>query len=305
MSPYRAVAGRLRCVTRVSDGLRRFHTLVRSVGSVVRHPPQVPPGHFYSPSTTVADGERALRWARATDRPAGLDIDEEAMCELAEKLAAYWPDLTTTQRYRPYVMYAEADAAILHSMLRHYRPKTVLEVGSGYSTAVALDTIEQHQLSTRISCVEPHPERLRRLMRPGDDVEVREDLVQSVPLSLFSDLTDGDFLFIDSTHAAKAGSDVVWTTLHVLPLLQPGVFVHIHDIFWPMEYPAAWLRGRRDWNEIYLIHAFLVGNRDWRVVMFNDRVWELRRDLVQEHRPSAIGQRPGGLWLQRVGNPAA
>jgi predicted O-methyltransferase YrrM len=270
------------------------------VVSVLRQPPQVPPGHYYAPTTTTADGARAAAWAAATDVPAGVAYNESAAVALVDDLAPMWADLDIVGRYRPDVMYEEADAAVYHSMLRHFRPTRVLEVGSGYSTAVALDTIEAHSLPTQLSCIEPNPQRLNRLLRPTDVVDVREALVQDVPLDEYSRLTDGDFLFIDSTHVVKAGSDVVWTTLHVLPRLARGVIVHIHDMFWPMEYPEGWLRGRRDWNELYLIHAFLLGNRDWEVMVFNDRLWSVREDLVRKYRPATVGQRPGGLWLRRV-----
>jgi hypothetical protein len=45
-----------------------------------------------------------------------------------------------------------------------------------------------------------------------------------------------------------AGSDVVWLLLHVLPRLAAGVAVHVHDIFWPFEYPVHWLHLGRDWT---------------------------------------------------------
>jgi predicted O-methyltransferase YrrM len=197
-------------------------------------------------------------------------------------------------------MYELADAAVYHAMLRKFRPSRIIEVGSGYSTAVALDTISTHGLETEVTCIEPYPERLRSLMRPSDEVQLREQIVQDVPLSTFDALQSGDFLFIDSTHVVKAGSDVVWTTLRVLPRLTRGVIVHVHDIFWPLEYKPNWLLGRRDWNEIYLLHAFLSGNSQWRVLFFNDHVWQAHPALVAENLPETAGQRPGGIWLQKV-----
>jgi predicted O-methyltransferase YrrM len=197
-------------------------------------------------------------------------------------------------------MYEAVDAAIYHSLLRHLRPRRVLEVGSGYSTAVALDTIEAHGLDTVVECIEPNPERLQGRLRPGDDVHLRQQLVQDVPVEVFIELEAGDFLFIDSTHVVKAGSDVVWTTLQVLPRLKPGVVVHIHDMFWPMEYPDRWLRQRRDWSEIYLIHAFLAGNPAWRVLFFNDQALLAHPEVAAEYFPDLPGHRPGGLWLEKI-----
>jgi len=197
-------------------------------------------------------------------------------------------------------MYCEADAAVYHSMIRRYQPRRIIEVGSGFSTAVALDTAEDHHLSMDITCIEPYPDRLESLIRTNDDVHLRRSIVQDVPLDIYTTLDAGDMLFIDSTHVAKAGSDVVWTTLRVLPNLRPGVLVHIHDMFWPFEYKPEWHRARRDWTEIYLIHAFLSGNPGWKVLFFNDLVWTQFGDIVEKYAPATRGQRPGGLWLQKA-----
>lgn len=268
----------------------------------LRNMPVAPPGHYYSPLTTAADAERAIAAAESTEVPTAVPIDLEALAAFALELAPMWTDLRTAPpaRYRRDMMYEQIDAAVYHSMLRRFGPARVLEVGSGYSTAVALDTIEAHGLVTQVECVEPNPERLRSLLRPGDDVKLRQSLVQDVPIEIFEQLNANDFLFIDSTHVAKAGSDVVWTTLRILPRLQPGVIVHIHDMFWPLEYQDRWLRGRRDWNEIYLIHAYLAENPHWRILFFNDQALLANPQLRSTYFPHLPDQRPGGLWLQRV-----
>jgi hypothetical protein len=107
-------------------------------------------------------------------------------------------------------------------------------------------------------------------------------------------------LFIDSTHVVKAGSDVSWLILQVLPRLAPGVIVHIHDIFWPFEYPAAWLREHRDWTENYLVHAFLLGNSDWEILLFSSWLWQKHPELIPDR---IAAERPGSLWLRRRSAP--
>ena len=109
--------------------------------------------------------------------------------------------------------------------------------------------------------------------------------------------TPGDVLFIDSTHVVKPGSDVVWLFLHVLPRLAPGVVVHVHDIFWPFEYPPEWLAERRDWTESYLLHAFLAGNREWEILLFSSWLWARHPELV----PSRLDGVPGNIWLRKLG----
>jgi hypothetical protein len=174
----------------------------------------------------------------------------------------------------------------------------VLEIGSGHTTALALDTAAASGLGDlELSCVEPYPERLLSLLRDGDPVTLVSRPVQDVPLTAYEALEPGDVLFIDSTHVAKAGSDVVWLYLQVLPRLAAGVVVHIHDVFWPFEYPEAWLREGRDWTENYLLHAFLVGNADWEVVLFSSWLWKEHPSLV----PDALAsEEPGSIWLRKT-----
>lgn len=120
----------------------------------------------------------------------------------------------------------------------------------------------------------------------------------SGPLSLDEEPDPGDLLFIDSSHVAKAGSDVCWLLLHVLPRLKPGAVVHLHDIFWPFEYPAAWLREHRDWTEDYLLNAFLPGNTSWEILWFSSWIWRCHSEVVPEHLRAAD---PGSIWLRKRG----
>ena len=123
------------------------------------------------------------------------------------------------------------------------------------------------------------------------------EAVQDVPFSAYDHLTSGDILFIDSTHVVKAGSDVCWLLLHVVPRLAPGVAVHLHDVFWPFEYPETWLREHRDWTEDYLLHAFLIGNSDWEILWFSSWLWHSHPEMVPANHKD---QKPGSIWLRRV-----
>jgi predicted O-methyltransferase YrrM len=264
----------------------------QAVRANLRRPPWVPPGHFYSPTTCAADVDRALGWE--PDLP-GVDLREGEQLALAGELA---PAMTETpcDRYRPANMYNTADGAVYHAMLRRLRPRRVLEVGSGYTTALLLDTAERHDLDVQVTCVEPYPDRLLSLLREGDEVELVRSGAQDVPVDAYTALEPGDLLFIDSSHVAKAGSDVLWLYLRVLPRLAPGVFVHVHDILWPMEYPEDWLRQGRDWNEAYLLNAFLCHNEEWDVVLFSSWLWALHPETI----PAPLrGMRPGSFWMQR------
>lgn len=125
-------------------------------------------------------------------------------------------------------------------MIRAKKPRRINEIGSGYSSAVTLDTNELY-FSNQIHCtfIEPYPERLLNLLSAEDiarNVLVTTRL-QDVEIETFPELARGDFLFIDSTHVSKLGSDVNRIFFEIMPKLNEGVFIHFHDIFYPFEYP--------------------------------------------------------------------
>ena len=275
--------------------------------ATVRNPPWTSPGHFYSPQTTAADVERALLQGPVTDL---VDIRTFAQDELLAQLAPMWSEFVGGPRWHgraDNTQYGLADGAVYASMLRTFKPRRVIEIGSGYSSAIALDTRQRFGMNVQLTFIEPFTERLDALLTAEDRASavIRREFVQDTPLSVLDALEPGDMLFIDSTHVLKAGSDVEHLLFRVLPRLPIGVLVHIHDCFWPWQYPEEWLRQRRDWNELYYVHAFLIGNRDWEVVLFDDWVWQERRPVVEKHLPAAAGQRPGGLWLRRVSSQPA
>jgi hypothetical protein len=196
--------------------------------------------------------------------------------------------------------YSLGDALVLQAMLRRLRPRRYLEVGSGWSTALALDTNDQWLESRmRVTCIEPYPNDLKRLLRPDDDVEVIERGVQDVELDRFRELEAGDILFIDCSHVVKTGSDAHYLITRVLPIVPVGVYIHIHDIFWAFEYPKHWVYEGRAWNEAYLLHAFLLFNASFEVVFFNDWFLYEGSEELQRELPALVPWAGAALWLRR------
>ena len=116
-------------------------------------------------------------------------------------------------------------------------------------------------------------------------------------ISIFSKLGIGDILFIDSSHVAKAGSDVNHALHRILPLLKSGVYIHFHDIFWPFEYPDKWLDDGICWNEIYIVRSFLQYNNEFKIQYFNDYINRFYKEEACKYFPE-IEKNPGGsLWL--------
>ncbi len=277
--------------------LHRTARTARAVRAVVARAPYVAPGHFYSPLTLPEDVSRALAW---TGAPC-VDLSEANQLLLAAQLGPVLAQSPPGPRYAARNrMYGPSDAAVYRAMLHHLSPARIIEVGSGYSTAIALDESDAGGLSElEITCIEPYPDRLLGLLQAGDGsrITLLRQRVQDAGLGIYKRLGADDLLFIDSTHVVKAGSDVVWLMLHVLPHLAPGVVVHLHDVFWPFEYPATWLREHRDWTEIYLLHAFLVGNASWEILFFSSWLWQCHPELIP---PQLAGEEAGSIWLRRV-----
>lgn len=273
--------------------------------------PWVPPGHFYSPFPDMDEYERRSAGLLDPGRElVGIDLREREQLELVDTLAGLVADADIAEHEhdrgdRRYwfdnFAYAYGDGIVLHGMLRHVRPRRIVEVGSGFSSAMILDTVDEHLPGTEVTFVEPYPELVESLLRPGDDgrVTIHRAAVQDVDPGVFAALDPGDVLFIDSTHVAKAGSDVNHLFFEVLPRLPVGVWVHLHDIFFPFEYPADWVREGRAWHETYLLRAFLSFNDSFAVRWFQSFLW-LRHHEAMAKLPW-IARNPGGnIWLERV-----
>src|SRR5437867_6724324 len=179
----------------------------------------------------------------------GIDLREDRQLALLEKLSRYYAEIPfpaeKNERFRfafDNPSYSWADAIILFCMIRELKPSRILEIGSGHTSALILDTNERY-FGGGIDCtfVEPHPQLLLSLLRPNEDRETRviPRKLRDVNLTLFDTLEAGDILFIDSSHVVKAGNDCHLLFSDVLPRLNPGTLIHFHDVFERFEYPRS------------------------------------------------------------------
>lgn len=305
----RALAARL---ARLPGAGRRERALAVELAQLrATYETWVPPGHFYSPFPDLDDYGRRAAGLRDPDRPVvGVDLHEDEQLALLDVLAGILadadlveqPDPTGRRRYRlDNPAYAHGDGTVLHAMLRRLRPKRIIEVGSGHSSALILDTVERWLPGTEVTFVEPFPALVEGLLHPGDErrVTILRAPVQDVDPEVFAALGAGDVLFVDSTHVAKAGSDVNHLFFEVLPRLPVGVWVHLHDVFFPFEYPEAWVREGRAWHEAYLLRAFLTFNPHFAVRWFQDMLWARHRAALE--RLPWVATNPGAnIWVERV-----
>jgi predicted O-methyltransferase YrrM len=262
-----------------------------------------PPGHFYSPIPSP----QILEDPKVFDK---VILREQEQLALLEQFAGYYSDLpfseekTESGRYYYQNQYfRHSDSIILYSMLRHFQPKRVIEVGSGFSSAVMLDTNDKFlDRSIEFTFIEPYPERLFSLFNERDrqTQKVIVDSVQNVELSLFEQLEAGDILFIDSSHVVKVGSDVAHILFEILPHLKPGVIIHIHDIFYGFEYPKSWIKMGFAWNEAYVLRAFLQFNPAFEILYFNSFMGHIYPHQIQQYLPLCLENTGGSIWIQKV-----
>jgi predicted O-methyltransferase YrrM len=267
-----------------------------------------PPGHFYSIVPGPEDVARAkVRSAQAGPTLPGIALAPGDLVPGFEERAALVRDWDggasgKGRYYAPNEAYDIGDASMLRATLLLSRPARVVEVGSGWSSACTLDTLDEFGLDTEVTFIEPYPENLLARLRPADHdrVEIRQAEVQSVPTEVFAGLEAGDVLFIDSSHVFKPGSDVDDYFSRILPAVRAGVHVHIHDIFWPFEVPAEWLDEGRAWNEAHALRNFLYANGQWEITVFNDYFRRYHREVIEASLPYVLQNTGGSIWLRRT-----
>jgi len=269
-----------------------------------------PAGHYYSPIPSREDILRNLKSSEAgeIDLP-DINFNKESQYKVLQQYRSFYDEMSFPEKREPDYRYyfdqswfCYADAIFLYCFLRKNRPKKIIEVGSGFSSAVILDTLERFSLEhTEIAFIEPYPERLTSILKDRDreKVQVIESKVQDIPVDMMTSLGSGDFLFIDSSHVVKCGSDLKFLFFDILPRLPSGVFVHFHDVFLPFEYPSEWLFAGRFWNENYFLRAFLSFNSEWRIYFFNTYIATVFQEYVRENFPLCLRNTGGSLYLQR------
>lgn len=118
--------------------------------------------------------------------------------------------------------------------------------------------------------------------------------VQQCDISIFEKLEKNDILFIDSSHVAKSGGDILYEYFKIIPMLQSGVIIHIHDIFFPFTYPKKWLYEGRCYNEAYILHGFLMNNNEYEIIYFNNFMHSNLVESIGESFESG-----GSIWIRK------
>ena len=267
-----------------------------------------PAGHYYSAIPSLEDREAFLAQPPSKQEFLGINLNAEKQFELLRQFKDYYEEYpfqdTKSGNLRYYYInpsYSYTDALTLYSMLRKFKPRRIIEIGSGYSSCAMLDTAELF-LEDKIdfTFIEPYPDLLHSLIKERDKKHtILPVRLQDVDKDIFKSLEVNDILFIDSTHVSKLGSDVNRIIFEILPTLQPGVLIHFHDIFWPFEYPSDWVKKGFAWNEAYILRAFLEFNDTFEILFFASFLHTHHHAWFQENMPLWLKNSGGNIWMRR------
>ena len=272
--------------------------------------------HFYSPIPDTRElAKKSEHWSQEQplhgvemNVPTQLDFLETIFPEHASELnfPVEKTEDPSTFCYNNSA-YGYIDASVLHLMVRHFKPSLMLEVGSGNSTLVSaraslMNKAEGH--ACRLVSIEPYPKKILTDGFAGLNQQIPKK-VQEVDWEAFERLGPNDILFIDSSHVVKAASDVIYLFLEILPRLKRGVVVHVHDIFFPYDYPRQWVVDRRwFWNEQYLLQAFLAMNPSYKVLFgtyfMKSRYPEKMDAFFKEPEGYHRRLQNSSFWMQKI-----
>jgi hypothetical protein len=237
----------------------------------------VKPGHFYSviPNITKDYNNNDTKFLN-------LDFNEESHKIILNEINDYLinfdeefghTNVSERQNNLQYSILNDAfawmDARLLHYFLQKNKPKKIIEIGSGNSTLLTYNTKQMFNLDVDIICIEPYPSDYLEKLHNMGKITLIKNYLENIDLNIFTTLTENDILFIDSSHVLKLDSDVMFYFTKIFPLLNKNVLIHIHDIFFPYDYPLSWLKEGRFWNEQYFLYVFLQYNNKFKIKFCN------------------------------------
>lgn len=275
----------------------------------------VTPNHFSQPipDTRTLKDDLWLRHSELVGINMNEDFQLRLLFEFCSKFRNEYEAFPRQRASAPHQFYLHngafecVDAEILYCMVRYFKPKVIFEIGAGYSTLLAAEAIlrnkeEDQGYTCQHVAVEPYPKDFLMDGFPGLSRLIHAK-IQDIPLSEFTNLRENDVLFIDSTHVLTIGSDVQYEYLEILPRLNKGVIVHMHDIFLPAEYLKNWVfKLCKFYNEQYLLQAFLAFNDSWEVMWAASHLHLRHAEKLEACFGSYKRDEewPGSFWMRRI-----
>lgn len=259
------------------------------------------PRHFYSSVPDIKALTGSQEWRAPSTMPgvAGADVDEQLAEARAWFTAEVSAALNETNVHADACTengadgYGPMEAQFLHAFIASRRPRRVVQVGAGVTTAVILAAAKRHGVDVAVTAVDPYPTPLLEKLASDGSITLLRSPAQTVAMETFTELEAGDLLLVDSTHTVKVGSEVNRMILDVFPRLKPGVVVHVHDIMFPYDYQPDTLDGRLFfWDESTLLHAFLIGNDHARILLSQSMLVHAKQAELKE---LLVGYRPAKM----------
>lgn len=264
--------------------------------------------HYYEPIVFPSDIWKSLHDVRELP---GLNLNEPGQLALLKEFK-YREELLAIPLEKPSISefgyhnlsFESGDAEYLYNIVRYFRPRRIIEIGSGHSTlmaniAIGRNKSEDPSYDCQHICIEPFEQPWLETL----GIRVVRERVECTSSEIFRSLEKNDLLFIDSSHVIRPQGDVLHEYLYLLPLLNSGVIVHVHDVFIPRDYPADWvIKDRRMWNEQYILEAFLTLNSDFEVIGAVNWLHQNHPDKLIDACPVLLQQpsrQPGSFWFRR------
>lgn len=197
--------------------------------------------------------------------------------------------------------YESGDAEFLYQFIRKTKPSKIIEIGSGNSTKLARAALDKNKVSdnsvSEHLCIEPYE---MPWLEKLNGTRVIRKKIEECDIDWSNELSAGDLLFIDSSHVIRPQSDVLIEYLQILPKLASGVYIHIHDIFTPRDYPASWvINDVRLWNEQYLLEGILANNSRYEIIAgLNYLKHNAFEDLKRVCPYMEPNREPGAIYLR-------
>jgi hypothetical protein len=275
--------------------------------------------HYYSPIPDIFELEKKKVWGKQNNL-LGIDFRPETQLALMARLGfqygkeCEWPLSPTENPAQFYLInnsFSYGCAASLHTMIREYKPRRFIEIGSGHSSKVISKAMEMNRedepaRETEYIIIDPYPNEITSTHLASVS-RVLKEKVENVDAALFDVLEKDDILFIDSGHTIRTGSDVNFLLLDVLPRLRPGVIIHFHDINLPYEYPKGYFTNpkfRVFWTEAYLLQAFLMFNREFEILLAMNYIQTDHMDDFSKAFPrfnlADNWANSGSFWIRRI-----
>ena len=259
--------------------------------------------HYYEPKFKFNEG---FDFSLIRSIPIEIDLNDQIkqLCLLIHTQDLNEIEVNSSQKdffvHNP--NFGAGDAELYYLLIRNKKPKRIIEIGSGFSTQLCLKALEKNKqegANCELTCIEPFE------MPFLDDlqaVQLIRKQVETLPISIFQSLEANDILFIDSSHIIRPGDDLLFIYFQILPILQKGVLIHIHDIFTPRHYPQEWLTKKmRFWNEQYLLEAFLYNNSEFKILFALNHLVKTNFEAAKETLVHLkTDSEPSSFWMERV-----